>query len=399
MQPSLRTKSRRGFTLIELLVVIAIIAILVSLLLPAVQQVREAARKTQCQSNLHNIAIAFHSYEANYKGLPPAIIPDYHRWKPTAWTSGAATSPLKSSTPDNLKVQWAWSAMILPFVEMKPQFDALGVGRRSGQEALDGAFANAPGQADPAATQVFISPAPLFICPSDDGPYGFNNGGGNRCVQSPPGNTAYANTSNGNLFTASNNYVVIVGAGSNSTGTNQNFSSLTTAQLTTQVRLPMVGDASFPLSGAFLTGRSRRFAQFPDGLSNTALLGERAWQPIDNSIQPPASINAFRGLLYVAKGNLDNANGGPGNNATWASHSCRNMNACGLTDAAASLGNKPINWAADANEAQGNVISHHPGGAHIVLGDGKVRFVSETTDTGLLRRLAWATDGSVLGDY
>jgi prepilin-type N-terminal cleavage/methylation domain-containing protein len=87
----------RGFTLIELLVVIAIIAILIALLLPAVQQAREAARRTQCRNNMKQIGLAIHNYHDN------------HRVFPYAWGS----------------VQETWSALILPYIDQAPLYNTL----------------------------------------------------------------------------------------------------------------------------------------------------------------------------------------------------------------------------------------------------------------------------------
>ncbi|MEZ6058524.1 MAG: DUF1559 domain-containing protein [Planctomycetaceae bacterium] len=105
-------KQRRAFTLIELLVVIAIIAILVALLLPAVQSVREAARRSQCQDNLHNLAIGLHNYEGVAKTFPPGTM--YH----------GGAHPQYNQPYTNNGPAWNWSVHLLPYIEAKPLYDS-----------------------------------------------------------------------------------------------------------------------------------------------------------------------------------------------------------------------------------------------------------------------------------
>ena len=149
---SIRT-GRTGFTLIELLVVIAIIAILIGLLLPAVQKVREAAARIQCQNNLKQIGLALHNYHDTYQKLPPASqVP----WG-TPGTGDCHMEYHGTFGPN-------WAVLILPFIEQQNLFAQANVLSFPGVPVVQN-------NVDPGANMswrvIVGTPIKIYLCPSD----------------------------------------------------------------------------------------------------------------------------------------------------------------------------------------------------------------------------------------
>ncbi|MBX9579831.1 MAG: DUF1559 domain-containing protein [Gemmataceae bacterium] len=144
-----RPRPKPGFTLIELLVVIAIIAILIGLLLPAVQKVREAAARTQCLNNVKQMALALHGYHDANKTFPAGKGSSY------------------SGCP--VYARWSIHSQLLPYIEQDPLYRAIDFGRAPETPGMGGvvpfmpAWEN-PGRVNAAACRTRV---PTFICPSD----------------------------------------------------------------------------------------------------------------------------------------------------------------------------------------------------------------------------------------
>jgi prepilin-type N-terminal cleavage/methylation domain-containing protein/prepilin-type processing-associated H-X9-DG protein len=221
----IRNLTRPGFTLIELLVVIAIIGILISLLLPAVQKVRESASRTQCTNNLKQIGVALHNYHDVYRRFPPGYI------------DGNANA---ASTPDNdVGPGWGWASFLLPFLELKDVYDQINFSQGVG---LGGNVA------------VSQLPLALFQCPTD--PYQDNFPVFDSRFTSPIATVAHGN------YVGCNGWLECFwnsGGACNVAGNDGLSGQLGTGG-----------------NGLFYRNSKCKIASVTDGLSNTIFVGERS---------------------------------------------------------------------------------------------------------------------------
>lgn len=158
MPGSCNVRSRRisGFTLVELLVVIAIIGILIALLLPAVQAAREAARRAQCQNNMKQLGLAFHTYHDAFGKFPPRGV-------------SGGPPPNTNQARDGA---WCWASMILSQLEQAALHDQLAVGKSNLVPQNPANMTNINDYTTAAANtpeRLFTTPIAVYLCPSASG--------------------------------------------------------------------------------------------------------------------------------------------------------------------------------------------------------------------------------------
>ncbi|MDA1162151.1 MAG: DUF1559 domain-containing protein [Planctomycetota bacterium] len=340
---TLSLTNRRGFTLVEMLVVIAIISVLAALLLPAVQQAREAARRTQCVNNLKQLGLAMHNYHDQWKTFP---IGAQH-----SQTPGLAYTLDRGSS---------FFVALLPFLDQSNLFNELNVAATGGIGNVD-IPTNVNGVVfDGQRFSVLScpsSPLPQMTAPLASAPEG---------VMMPT-------------------YVGISGAATK--GGIPNPDSEPTYK------------GVMASSGILVPNRSVNFADISDGTTNTMMIGEQSAYATTAS---GGKLDLRSGNSHGAwVGSTGSGTPGGGNwfctnyqtwNITTVRYPVNSLDAtAAMAGGASGLGpqdgaNRPIQ-------------SIHPGGANVVLADGSVRFVGESIDYTLLTNLANRDDGNELGDF
>ncbi len=327
---------RRGFTLIELLVVIAIIAILIALLLPAVQQAREAARRSTCKNNMKQIGLALHNYHETH-GVFPYSVSHAH-----SITAGTASHAFGLN-------HRGWT-MLLPFLDqanLYNQFNfslAASTGAPAAKPVPGGLLPGAPGNANDV---VIATVVPAFMCPSD------NNVTHYRSTTSPHYAIAPGSSTE---FAAHTNYEFSVVRTSSSAG-NWLLDGKTTKRMFGMDACCKIRDVTDGMSNTVACAETVRYMF--NGVAAT--WGHAKWVGHGVDLTYGNGINYWKCCSWYSPPNVS---GSPGRLGDWST-----------------------------------VGSIHTGGAHVLLGDGAVRFISENIDRVTRNNLAYISDGNSVGEF
>jgi prepilin-type N-terminal cleavage/methylation domain-containing protein/prepilin-type processing-associated H-X9-DG protein len=345
MTPAFIRSSRRAFTLIELLVVIAIIAVLIGLLLPAVQKVREAAARVSCQNNLKQLGLACHNYHDAYQKLPPGR-------KSLGNTQGNTIATYAS---DPILLNHHGLLYVLPFIEQGSLYARFNLNAATGNflgsqvfgyplspgSRLSTPDAIASGNAALSANEI-----KTLLCPSD---------GGTRTL--PVGSVHYSPDGTAGQVTAvKTSYDFIAHA----QGVNRyNW----WRHMTISTRYIFGENSETTLAG------------IADGTSNTLMMGEQTLELFNGQ----TSSWAYAGWVSVG---LDPVGAW---NVTYPAQGLNIWNYNNNTN--------PLNNTPGRRASWYNAASLHPGGVNFVFADGSVRFIPQTIDIPNLTRMSRMADG------
>ena len=380
-------RTKKGFTLIELLVVIAIIAILIALLLPAVQQAREAARRSQCKNNLKQIGLGLMNYHDVHKTLPPGV---------TVASSITPTGGTNTTTSNGL----AWTFHILPFFDQAPLFKKI-----NSKVAYNHANNIVGGKAY-AATILTAA-----RCPSDAGPDQDTSGGvENMGLANYVGNYGVGMPS----VTAHPTDVQGILGVNTKVRIRDCKDGMSNVILAAERRNPKICNVGGWTAGDTTGGGAANVAGTLGGCSFWAAMQDAPTAQYATNPLPQATALGTDELYQVLG---TTRSGDVGANTVGAMNRLTG-NLTGDTSTPPVPSVQP--WTAAAagtikiNKTLGNAStmsgdfqdgttvgfsSWHTGGMQAVLGDGTVRFLSENIDSTIYENLSRRSDGKTLGEF